>query len=302
MADFENSFWTWFISAGVIGGIIFCFWLIWWQSRGGLKEGEEAEPTGHVWDEDLRELNNPLPKWWLNLFYITLFFSIGYLVLYPGMGTWTGMLGWSSTGQYDREIKKADEKFGPLYVSWLKQDIPTLSQDTEAMKTATRLFINYCSVCHGSDAAGLPGGFPNLRDSDWLYGGKPEQIKQTILDGRQGMMPPWGAALGEEGLFNVTEYVLSLSGRAANENAANQGKVKFQQMCSACHGANATGNNILGAPNLTDDVWLHGRSQKSVKRTIAEGRRGQMPAHRDFLGEAKSHLLAAYVYGLSQER
>lgn len=302
MADFTSSFWTWFIGAGVIGGIIFCFWLIWWQSRGGLKEGEEAEPTGHVWDEDLQELNNPLPAWWLNLFYITLFFSIGYLVLYPGMGTWTGMLGWSSTGQYEREIKKADEKFGPLYVSWLKQDIPTLSRDTEAMKTATRLFINYCSVCHGSDAAGQPGGFPNLRDSDWLYGGKPQQIKQTILDGRAGTMPPWGAVLGEEGLFNVTEYVLSLSGRAVNEHAASQGKIKFQQLCGACHSADATGNFALGAPNLTDDVWLHGRSQKSVKRTIAEGRRGRMPAHRDFLGEAKSHLLAAYVYGLSQER
>jgi len=157
-------------------------------------------------------------------------------------------------------------------------------------------------VCHGSDAAGLPGGFPNLRDSDWLYGGEPEQIKQTILDGRQGTMPPWAAALGEEGLFNVTEYVLSLSGRAVNEHAASQGKVKYQQLCSACHGADGKGNYALGAPNLTDDVWLHGRSQKTVKRTIAEGRQGRMPAHREFLGVAKSHLLAAYVYGLAQER
>lgn len=302
MADFDSSFWVWFINIGVVGGIIFCFWLIWWVARDDVEAGEEDTPTGHVWDEDLQELNHPMPKWWLNLFYITLVFSIGYLVLYPGLGTWAGVLGWTSTGQYEREIKKADEQFGPLYVSWLKQDVATLSQDAEAMKTATRLFINYCSVCHGSDAAGLPGGFPNLRDSDWLYGGKPEQIKLTILDGRAGTMPPWGAVLGEEGLFNVTEYVLSLSGRAVNENAASLGKVKYQQLCAACHSADAKGNTVLGAPNLTDDVWLHGRSQKSVKRTIAEGRQGRMPAHREFLGVAKSHLLAAYVYGLSLER
>ncbi len=302
MVDFESSFWNWFISIGVIGGIIFCFWLIWWVARDNVEAGKEDTPTGHVWDEDLQELNHPMPKWWLNLFYITLFFGIGYLVLYPSLGTWAGVLGWTSIGQYEREIKKADEKFGPLYAAWLQQDIPALSQDTEAMKTATRLFINYCSMCHGSDAAGLPGGFPNLRDSDWLYGGKPQQIKQTILDGRAGTMPPWGAVLGEEGLFNVTEYVLGLSGRAVNEHAASQGKVTFQQFCSACHGANATGNYALGAPNLTDDVWLHGRSQKSVKRTIAEGRKGRMPPHREFLGEDKVHLLAAYVYRLSQER
>ncbi|MEE8387717.1 MAG: cytochrome-c oxidase, cbb3-type subunit III [Acidiferrobacterales bacterium] len=302
MADFESSFWNWFISIGVIGGIIFCFWLIWWVARDNVEAGKEDTPTGHVWDEDLQELNHPMPKWWLNLFYITLFFGIGYLVLYPSLGTWAGVLGWTSIGQYEHEIKKADEKFGPLYAAWLQQDISALSQDTEAMKTATRLFINYCSMCHGSDAAGLPGGFPNLRDSDWLYGGKPQQIKQTILDGRAGTMPPWGAVLGEEGLFNVTEYVLGLSGRAVNEHAASQGKVTFQQLCSACHGANATGNYALGAPNLTDDVWLHGRSQKSVKRTIAEGRKGRMPPHREFLGEDKVHLLAAYVYRLSQER
>lgn len=302
MADFESSFWTWFISIGVIGGIIFCFWLIWWVSKDPVKASEENKPTGHVWDEDLQELNNPLPKWWLNLFYITLVFGIVYLVLYPSLGAWPGVLGWSSTGQYEREMKRADKQFGPLYAAWMKQDIPTLSQDKQAMKTATRLFINYCSVCHGSDAAGLPGGFPNLRDSDWLYGGKPEQIKLTILDGRAGLMPPWGAVLDEKNLFNVTEYVLSLSGRAVNDHAASQGKVKFQQLCSACHGADAAGNYALGAPNLTDDVWLHGRSQKSVKLTIAEGRKGRMPAHRDFLGEAKIHLLAAYVYGLSQER
>lgn len=302
MADFESSFWTLFISIGVIGGILFCFWLIWWQSGDNVEAGDEDTPTEHVWDEDLRELNNPMPKWWLNLFYITLFFGIVYLVLYPSLGSWAGVLGWTSTGQYDREISRADKRFGSLYAEYMKQDIPRLSQNPQAMKTATRLFINYCAACHGSDAAGQPGGFPNLRDSDWLYGGKPEQIKQTILDGRRGTMPPWGAVLGQEGLFNVTEYVLSLSGRAVNEHAASQGKVKYQRLCIVCHGVDATGNQVLGAPNLTDDVWLHGRSQKSVKRTIAEGRQGRMPPHRDFLGEDKVHLLAAYIYGLSQER
>jgi cytochrome c oxidase cbb3-type subunit 3 len=305
MADFTSNYWTWYISAGVIGGIIFCFWLILAQSKDRPEEGE-AQPTGHVWDENLEELNNPLPKWWLNMFYITLVFGIVYLVLYPGLGTWAGVLKWSSkdgpNSQYAREIARADEKFGAIYAEYMKQDIPSLSQNTEAMKTATRLFINYCSVCHGSDAAGQPGGFPNLRDTDWLYGGKPAQIEQTILDGRQGVMPAWGQVLGKDGLFNVTEYVLSLSGREANVNAAAAGKVQFQQLCASCHGADGKGNQAIGAPNLTDDVWLHGRSQKSVMRTIEKGRQGRMPDHRNFLGEDKVHLLAAYVYGLSQGR
>ncbi len=299
MADFTSNFWNWFIIVGVAGGIIAMFWLNIWQSERRRGGEEKAKPVGHVWDEDLQELNNPLPRWWLNLFYLTLVFGIVYLVLYPGFGTFAGALGWTQVGQYEREMDVAKKKFEPLYEKYLKEDLKTLATNKEALRTGERLFVNYCTTCHGSDARGAKG-FPNLRDSDWLYGGEPATIKTSIMTGRQGVMPAWGAALGgNEGVFQVTEYVLSLSGRRVNEEAALAGKAKYQQLCVACHGADGRGNQQLGAPNLTDDIWLYGGSQKSVMETIDKGRSGRMPAHNEFLGEAKSHLLAAYVYSLS---
>lgn len=299
MADFTSNFWNWFIIIGVVGGIVAMFWLNIWQSERRRATEEKAKPMGHVWDEDLQELNNPLPRWWLNLFYLTLVFSIVYLILYPGLGTFAGALGWTQLGQYEREMNAAKKQFDPLYEKYLKEDLKTLATNKDAIRTGERLFVNYCTTCHGSDARGAKG-FPNLRDSDWLYGGAPETIKMSIMAGRQGVMPAWGAALGgNEGVFQVTEYVLSLSGRRVNEEAALAGKTKYQQLCVACHGADGRGNPQLGAPNLTDDIWLYGGSQKSVMESIDKGRSGRMPAHNEFLGEAKSHLLAAYVYSLS---
>ena len=299
MADFTSNFWNWFIIIGVAGGIVAMFWLNIWQSERRRGTEEKAKPMGHVWDEDLQELNNPLPRWWLNLFYLTLVFSIVYLVLYPGLGTFAGALGWTQLGQYEREMAAAKKQFDPLYEKYLKEDLKALATNKEAIKTGERLFVNYCTTCHGSDARGAKG-FPNLRDSDWLYGGEPETIKASIMGGRQGVMPAWGAALGgNEGVFQVTEYVLSLSGRRVNEEAALAGKARYQQLCVGCHGADGRGNQQLGAPNLTDDIWLYGGSQKSVMESIDKGRSGRMPAHNEFLGEAKSHLLAAYVYSLS---
>jgi cytochrome c oxidase cbb3-type subunit 3 len=299
MADFTSNFWNWFIIIGVVGGIIAMFWLILWQSERRRASEEKAKPMGHVWDGDLQELNNPLPRWWLNLFYLTLVFSIIYLILYPGLGTFVGALGWTQIGQYDREIAVAKKQFDPLYEKYLKEDLKALATNKDAVKTGERLFVNYCTTCHGSDARGAKG-FPNLRDNDWLYGGEPDTIKATIMTGRQGVMPAWGAALGgNEGVFQVSEYVLSLSGRRVNEEAAVAGKEKYKQLCVACHGADGRGNLALGAPNLTDDIWLYGGSQKSVMESIDKGRSGRMPAHNEFLGEAKVHLLAAYVYSLS---
>ena len=299
MADFTSNFWNWFIIIGVVGGIVAMFWLNIWQSERRRSAEEKAKPMGHVWDENLQELNNPLPRWWLNLFYLTLVFGVVYLILYPGLGTFAGALGWTQVGQYDREIAAAKKQFDPLYEKYLKEDLKTVATNKEAIKTGERLFVNYCTTCHGSDARGAKC-FPNLRDSDWLYGGEPETIKASIMNGRQGVMPAWGAALGGEGVFQVSEYVLSLSGRRVNEEAALAGKEKFKQLCVACHGADGRGNHQLGAPNLTDDIWLYGGSQKSVMETIEKGRSGRMPAHNEFLGEAKSHLLAAYVYSLSR--
>jgi len=297
MADFTSGFWNWFIIIPTVLGILACFLLIRWLST-DIHPDQEGQEMDHKWDEDLVELNNPLPRWWLNMFYITLFFSIGYLVLYPGLGTFKGVLGWTQIGQYQREIDLADAKFGPLFKRFAEMDLVSVSADPDAQRMGERMFVSYCATCHGSDARGARG-FPNLRDNDWLYGGEPETIKQTILNGRTGVMPGWEAALGgEAGVTDMTEYVYSLSGRKVDEDAAMRGKEKFAMMCVACHGADGTGNQALGAPNLTDNIWLYGGTRTRVTETIAKGRTGQMPPHREFLGEEKAHLLAAYVYSL----
>ena len=298
MADFTSSFWNWYIIIPTVGGIIACFLLIRWLSGGNLPSGDEAKSMGHVWDEDLEELNNPLPSWWLNLFYITLVFGIIYLLLYPGLGTFKGMLGWTSTSQYQEEMDKADARFGPLFERYREQDIAAVAADPEARRIGKRLFLNYCATCHGSDAGGARG-FPSLRDNAWLYGGSPEQIETSILDGRSGVMPAWQDSLGDEGISEVTDYVFSLGGRDVDEAAAARGKEKYQTFCVACHGADGGGNQALGAPSLKDNVWLYGGTRSAVMETLAKGRNGQMPPHKEFLGEDKVHLLAAYVFSLS---
>lgn len=302
MADFTSNFWHWFIVILVVLSFVGIILLVYWMSENKKAYQKEAKTMGHVWDGDLSELNNPLPLWWLGLFILTIVFGVGYLVLYPGMGNFTGLLGWTQEGQYDKEVKLAEDKYGPVYKQYQKEDLRTLVHNRQAMRTGARLFGTYCSTCHGSDARGAPG-FPNLRDRDWLYGGDPETIKKSIMDGRKfGIMPPWGAALkANDGLFNVTEYVLGLSGHKVNTTAAGLGKEKFKQLCAACHGPNGRGDKNRGAPNLTDNVWLYGGSQATVMESIAKGRNGKMPAHRELLGEAKVHLLAAYIYSLSAE-
>jgi len=298
MSDFTSEFWSWFIIAIAGGGIIWLFFLL---ARTNKAETEEGVPTGHVWDEDLQELNNPLPRWWLYMFYFTLFFAIGYLILYPGMGSYKGLLGWTEVGEYEAEVAAADAKFGPLFEKFEKTPIAELATDEAAMNAGERLFVTYCAVCHGSDARGAPG-FPNLRDNDWLYGGTPEQIEATILHGRMGTMPAWEGPLGgEEGVNQVATYVMSIAGREVDTKLAEAGKAKFDMFCVGCHMPGGTGNQALGAPNLSNNIWLYGGSPRSIKETIAKGRNGRMPAHSEFLGTAKSHVLAAYVYSLSHE-
>jgi cytochrome c oxidase cbb3-type subunit 3 len=299
MFDFTSSFWSWWIIVLSVGGILGCGVLTYWMTAGGLKPGDKAETMGHVWDDDLAELNNPLPRWWLGLFYAMIVLGLVYLVLYPGLGAFKGLLGWTNVGQYEEEMQVAEERYGPLFEGYLAQDLVALAENSEAMKTGGRLFATYCSVCHGSDARGAVG-FPNLVDNDWLYGGDPETIKHSIVHGRQGNMPGWEAVLGKEGVYNVVEYVRGMSGRDVNEDRARAGQVKFQQFCTSCHGADGKGNQAMGAPDLTDDVWLYGGSHEALLTSVNEGRRGEMPAHGEFPGEAKAHLLSAYVYHLSR--
>lgn len=299
MTSFTDGFWNLLIFVGTVGGIIVLFLFTKYFSA-GRPPGESVQSMGHKWDGDLEELNNPLPRWWLNMFYLTMIWAIVYLLLYPGVGTHPMLLGWSQVRQYDEQMAAAEERYGPIFEQFMNEDIAVVAGSPGALKIGHRLFVNYCAGCHGSDAGGHPG-FPSLRDDDWLYGGTPEAIKASIMNGRNGVMPPWREALGEAGVNNVTQYVLSLSGRKADEAAAKAGEAQFNQLCVACHQAGGIGNQALGAPNLTNGIWLYGGSPNAVEASIADGRYGQMPPHADFLGEAKVHLLAAYVYSLSNK-
>ena len=295
MSQFTSVFWDYYIGLISVASIVACAVFLKTQS---VRRGGEAETTGHTWDEDLAEYNNPLPRWWSWLFYLTIVFSLIYLVLYPGLGSWRGTLGWTQVKQLDDENARAQAAYGPLYDRFAALDVVALSKSPEALAVGQKLFLNNCAQCHASDGGGSRG-FPNLTDLEWLWGSTPEAIKTSITDGRLGVMPPWGPVLGEQGVKDVAHYVRSLSGGAHDSIRAARGKEKFAQICIACHGAEAKGNPALGAPDLTDKVWLHGGSEEQIIETVSKGRLDQMPAHKDVLSPAKIHLLTAYVYSLS---
>lgn len=306
MSDFTHGIWPIYISVITLVSIIGTWVFLKTQTTRKLAPGEKAELMEHTWDGDLQDLNNPLPRWWLGLFYGTLIFSLAYLALWPGLGNFAGLLGWTSLQEYEQEVKAAEAKFQPVYAGFMKQDIATVAGNPEAHAIGRNLYLTYCSQCHGSDAAGARG-FPNLTDHDWLYGGDADTIKATITDGRSGMMPALGEALGPEGTKEVANYVLSLSGRKHDARLASAGQQKFAENCAACHMPDGSGMAAMGAPNLTDKVWLYGGSEASIIESIAKGRNGVMPGSAQTLGttsnrDAKLHLLTAYIYGLSQQK
>ncbi len=307
MSQFTSSFWDFYIGLITLVSVIACAVFLKMQSVRRFAPGEAVKTTGHTWDEDLGEYHHPLPRWWIWLFYLTIWFSLGYLVLYPGLGSWGGTLGWTQVKQLDEENAEADKLFGPIYTRYAKLDLKEVAANAEARAIGQKLFLNNCSQCHGSDGGGGKG-FPNLTDNDWLYGGEPEMIKTSIMNGRNGVMPPLGAAVGSaEDVKDVANHVLSLSGRAHDQARAGRGKAKFDVICAACHGPEGKGNQAVGAPNLTDQIWLYGNSEQAIVETITKGRGTNqtaegvsvMPAHKEKLGEAKVHLLAAYVWSLS---
>lgn len=322
-----NTFLSVFVTVISLGTIFGCLSLLIWCTRDKMGM-EDGAPTGHTFD-GISELNNPLPKWWSYLFVFMVVFSLFYLALYPGLGNFKGLLGWTSSNQYvyskeefneaaeeareqgllvqyDREMVKADEVFGAKFRELAYEPgsenylpIPVIAKNEDATQVGQRLFLQNCAQCHGSDARG-GRGFPNLTDDAWLWGGEPEQIKHTLMHGRQGAMPGWEDALGDDGVQEVVSYVLSLSGRKVDPIEAKKGEARFA-VCAACHGADGTGNTALGAPNLTDDIWLYGGSRAAVEDTVRHGRNGVMPAWKDILGEDKIQLLSAYVYSLSNK-
>jgi cytochrome c oxidase cbb3-type subunit III len=305
MTEHLTAFWHWYVAILTVVSMLACAVLLWMQTTKRLPTGSKPELHGNVWDEDLTEYNHPLPNWWRWLFYITLIFGGLYIVIFPGLGGFAGQASWSSSGQYAAEIKQADAEFGPIFAKYTAIDVPTLAKDPQANAMGQRLFLNYCAQCHGSDAAGGKG-FPNLRDKDWLYGGDPAAIVATLTNGRNGIMPALGDAIGgEQGIKEMAQYVRSLSGLKHDAALAAAAAPKFA-VCAACHGADGKGNRDLGAPNLTDGVWLLGSSAEDIAMTIRNGRgtdqlvagQNAMPAQLEKLGPAKIHLLAAYVHSL----
>ncbi|WP_278421550.1 cytochrome-c oxidase, cbb3-type subunit III [Stutzerimonas kunmingensis] len=301
-----TSFWSWYVTLLSLGTIAALVWLL-LATRKGQRPDSTEETVGHSYD-GIEEYDNPLPRWWFMLFVGTVIFALGYLVLYPGLGNWKGILpgyegGWTQVKEWQREMDKADEQYGPLFAKYAAMPVEEVAKDAQALKMGGRLFASNCSVCHGSDAKGAYG-FPNLTDNDWLWGGEPETIKTTILHGRQAAMPAWRDVIGEEGIRNVAGYVRSLSGRDTPEGISadiEQGQKIFATNCVVCHGPEAKGVAAMGAPNLTDNVWLYGSSFAQIQQTLRYGRNGRMPAQEAILGNDKVHLLAAYVYSLSQQ-
>ncbi len=296
-----TSFWSFWVSILTLGSIFGCAWLLFATRKSQTSDVETEEKMGHSFD-GIEEYDNPMPKWWMGLFVATIIFGIAYLIIYPGLGNYKGLIGWTSTGQWQAEIDEANELYTPIFEAYAATPIVDLAKDEEAMKVGQRLFANNCAVCHGSTGRGSLG-FPNLTDNDWLYGGDPETIKTTLLYGRNGQMPAKGLKpdMSSTDVSNLTHYLLSFSGRSDDEAAVKAGSEMYATACVACHGADAKGNQAIGAPNLTDNVWLYGSTAEKITQTLNYGRAGVMPAQLEKLGEEKVHLLAAYVYSLSQE-
>lgn len=288
--------WSIFVTTLSILNVLACGWLIWWSARQRPNEVADGEVFQDVWDGDLQERNNPMPRWWLILFFLTIGFAGVYFTLYPALGSFRGVLGWSKEGQWQREVVTAKQEYAPLYAAFAGRDVAALAQDPKAVALGRSLFATNCINCHGSDARGARG-FPNLTDNDWLYGGTPDDLIATITRGRQGMMPALGVALGDQGVDEVVAYVLSLGGRPEPADRIAAGKARYL-LCAGCHGPEGKGNQAVGAPNLTDDVWLYGGSPADIRRTVMDGRHGQMPPWA-WLGADRVRLLAAYVYSLS---
>lgn len=300
MSDFTSNFWHLYVAGLTFASITACAILLYIS---GTTEADthDDHSTGHVWDGTLKELNNPLPKWWVYLFIITVIFGFAYGALYPMFGKFQGFLGWSSVGQHTAEVAKVEAAIAPIYAKYNGMKPEEIAADAQAMAIGERLFMNYCAQCHGSDARGSKS-FPNLTDGDWLGGEGADYIKTTIANGRMGVMTPMAEALGTpEDVRDVANYVLSLSGAQHDAVRASRGQTKFA-VCAACHGPDGKGMHALGSANLTDDIWLHGYGEEAVIRAINNGFNNQMPGQSALLNESQINVLGAYVWGLSNKK
>lgn len=289
-----TSFWSWWVIILTVITFVGITWILLANRKRG--ESETDKTTGHTHD-GIEEYDNPLPAWWFYMFVITIVWAIGYLIVYPGMGNYPGLIGWTQVGQHEEEVAEAEQRFSEMRSRYLAMSVEEIAQDPAVRRMGMRLFGNNCAQCHGADGKGRYG-FPNLTDDDWLYGGSPEAIKTTLIDGRRAAMPAWRDILGDQGIAEATEYVLSLNGRSTEEDMVAAGEQHYQTYCAACHGGDAKGNYQFGAPNLTNGIWLYGGSREQIAHSLRAGRNGVMPAYGDSLTEDKIHILTAYVYSL----
>jgi cytochrome c oxidase cbb3-type subunit 3 len=296
-----SSGWSVFVVVLTVLNTLAAVWLLVWMRKRRGESDRTSDTTGHVWDGDLREYNNPLPRWWLWLFVITVIFAVGYAILYPTLGNTRGALGWTGHRQWADMQAEQERRTQAMLARFAGQSSEELARDPAALAVGRNLFANNCAACHGSDGGGAVG-FPSLRDADWLWGGSAEAIETSIRDGRTGIMAPWSDVIGDRGVDDAVAYVMSVSGRKAAAGDAAAGKAQYDTLCIACHGAAGTGNPALGAPNLTDRIWLHGGSADAIRRTIASGRNGVMPAHGERFGDTRVKLAAAYVISLGGAR
>lgn len=299
-----SDFWHWYIIILTVGTIAVTVWFLIWSSRikvnSAKQEDDGSETTGHIWDGDLKELNNPLPRWWMGLFWITIVFSIVYLILYPGLGRYEGVLGWSQESQYEQEMEVARAAFEDRFAALGALELEELVSNPQAVEIGRNLYAHNCSTCHGSDARGAVG-YPNLADNHWIWGGEPQQILTSIANGRQAAMPPWGEVLGDEGVLRTAIFVQQLAGMPVDSTMAAAGQQHYNQVCLACHGPEGRGNPILGAPDLTAGVFTYGGDLETIQHTIRYGRQGVMPAQLELLGETRTRLVTAYIMSLDQE-
>ncbi len=288
-----STFMHLFVVVLTVASILGCLWLLLAQSRG--KTGPE---TTHVWDDDLTEYNNPLPRWWLHLFLLTIAFSVGYLVFYPGLGTVQGRLGWSSEAEMQARLDELTAQRQAQYAPLSGLPVAALVDQDSARNLGRAVFVANCAGCHGTDARGAIG-FPDLTDGDWLYGNSAEAVMTSIRQGRNGQMPSFLGVVSPEKLDALLAFLPYWSDPELPAARREAGMKAFSGTCSACHGADGQGNPLLGAPNLTDDVWLWGRQREQIRHSIMFGRQNGMPAHDHLLSEDEIRVVAAYVLSLS---
>ena len=292
------SFWGWW-SAGI--AVIGLIWLAWWSASVYAAGKDSIKAPEEVWDDDLSEGNDEPPKWWFYSLFAALIFSAGYIILYPGLGDNTGLLKWSQLGQFSAGMENYRARTEQTHRNWLDAPLSELAANASAMASARRLYANNCAACHGTDAAGQAGLFPDIADDIWHWGNSEEQLLATLHNGRNGVMPAHLAIVGESGVELLADYVLAMQKNEHTDSSHDQARSLYATSCAACHGVDGAGNQALGAPGFVNHKWVYVKDgenpRPAIIETIANGRNGVMPAQGERLSESQIRVLAAWLSG-----